>query len=148
MNATTTSTSNGNCRRGSLAPFRLGLTATPERTDGGYQQLDRLLGPICYRCEIPELEGRFLASYQAEVLEVLMDPDEAESYAAHRKVYIDFIRSRDRLLHALMGGRVSSHRGSRSSRSRGHGQLSRTKAPHPASRAKLRGCGFVARSRR
>ncbi|HEV3122569.1 MAG TPA: DEAD/DEAH box helicase family protein, partial [Isosphaeraceae bacterium] len=33
----------------SLAPFRLGLTATPERADNAHVDLDKLIGPIVYR---------------------------------------------------------------------------------------------------
>lgn len=76
-----------------LAPFRLGLTATPERTDGGHDRLTALLGPIVHRTEITELEGNFLADYQVEVVEVALDPDEQESYTANRKEYLAFARS-------------------------------------------------------
>ena len=75
-----------------IAPYRLGLSATPERTDGGEALLAELLGPEVYRTHIDELEGSFLASYQAEVIEVELDDDEAEAYTAHRAVYTDFIR--------------------------------------------------------
>src|SRR6516225_9896530 len=37
---------------GSLAPYRLGLTATPERADGRHDLLPELIGPIVYRREI------------------------------------------------------------------------------------------------
>ena len=48
----------------SIAPFRLGLTATPERQDGLESTYDELLGPICYRKEITELSpGGVLAPY-------------------------------------------------------------------------------------
>jgi len=50
-----------------LAPFRLGLTATPERSDGSHSALAELLGPQVHRVDITELEGGYLASYQAEV---------------------------------------------------------------------------------
>lgn len=76
-----------------LAPFRLGLTATPERTDGGHERLTALLGPIVHRTEISELEGNFLADYQVEVVEVALDPDEQESYTVNRKEYLAFARS-------------------------------------------------------
>jgi superfamily II DNA or RNA helicase len=76
-----------------LAPFRLGLTATPERTDGGHERLTALLGPIVHRTEIAELEGNFLADYQVEVVEVALDPDEQEAYSANRKEYLAFARS-------------------------------------------------------
>ena len=42
------------------APFRLGLTATPERADGRDAELDELIGPIVYRKDIVELSARRL----------------------------------------------------------------------------------------
>jgi len=75
-----------------LAPFRLGLTATPERTDGMHARLDELLGPEVHRSQISELEGNFLANYQVEVLHVALDPDEQESYTTNRKEYLAFAR--------------------------------------------------------
>lgn len=80
------------CAAMAIAPFRLGLTATPERADGLDARLDELVGPIVHRTRIDELEGSFLASYQAEVLEVAMDPDEAASYQQHRAEYLAFVR--------------------------------------------------------
>ncbi|MEK7415336.1 MAG: DEAD/DEAH box helicase family protein, partial [Planctomycetota bacterium] len=77
----------------SIAPYRLGLTATPERIDGLESRLDELIGPIVHRTRIDELEGSFLANYQAEVLEVAMDPDEAVAYQANRAEYLAFVRS-------------------------------------------------------
>ncbi|NRA37841.1 MAG: DEAD/DEAH box helicase, partial [Planctomycetes bacterium] len=75
-----------------IAPFRLGLTATPERTDGQHHRLHELLGPMVHKSEINELEGKFLANYQAEVLEVAMDDDEFKSYKENRQIYLDFVR--------------------------------------------------------
>src|SRR5262249_53250538 len=48
---------------GSLAPFRLGLTATPERQDGADAMLPELIGPIVYRKEIPQLSSHSLPPY-------------------------------------------------------------------------------------
>jgi superfamily II DNA or RNA helicase len=76
-----------------LAPFRLGLTATPERTDGMHARLEELLGPQVHRSQISELEGNYLANYQVEVLHVALDPDELESYTTNRKEYLAFARS-------------------------------------------------------
>ena len=53
-----------------IAPFRLGLTATLERTDGLHQDVDRLVGPVVYRKEITDLSGIFLAEYRTELIEV------------------------------------------------------------------------------
>src|SRR4029077_17205332 len=51
---------------GSIAPYRMGLTATPERADGQEALLPELLGPIVYRREITQLAGEFLAEYRTE----------------------------------------------------------------------------------
>jgi superfamily II DNA or RNA helicase len=75
-----------------LAPFRLGLTATPERIDGQHARLAELLGEQVHRTEIAELEGNFLASYQVEVVEVALDADELASYTANRRDYLAFAR--------------------------------------------------------
>ncbi|MBF0137100.1 MAG: DEAD/DEAH box helicase family protein [Magnetococcales bacterium] len=66
----------------SIAPFRLGLTATPERTDGHEADLYDLLGAVCHRSEITELEGKYLAPYRLERVPVILDPDERQAYDA------------------------------------------------------------------
>ena len=81
------------CAEGNIAPFRLGLTATPERSDGGHERLNDLLRPVVHQSNITELEGRYLANYGVELLEVPLDADEAESYVSHRKFYLDFVRA-------------------------------------------------------
>ena len=47
----------------SLAPFRLGLTATPERADDMDRVYPDLIGPIVYRQDIVDLSGDYLADY-------------------------------------------------------------------------------------
>ncbi|MEM6792646.1 MAG: DEAD/DEAH box helicase family protein [Acidobacteriota bacterium] len=75
----------------SLAPFRLGLTATPEREDGGERRLDRLIGPILYRREIGELAGDYLAEYETVKLRVRLSEEEAAAYLEQREIYRSFI---------------------------------------------------------
>ena len=53
-----------------IAPFRLGLTATPERTDGREAELAELIGPIVYRKDLVDLSGDFLADYEVERVSV------------------------------------------------------------------------------
>lgn len=77
--------------RMSIAPYRLGLTATPERADG--RLYDDLIGPIVYRKDITELSGSFLASYEAVRLEVPLSPEEREAYERERGEYISFLRA-------------------------------------------------------
>ena len=75
----------------SIAPFRLGLTATPEREDGGELRYPELIGPIVYRREIGDLAGRYLADYDTERLTVRLSPSEREEYQAERALYRDFV---------------------------------------------------------
>jgi superfamily II DNA or RNA helicase len=79
---------------GSLAPFRLGLTATPERTDGQEGVLDALIGPLVYRREIKELAGDFLADYRVERLYVELTPEEDAAYRQNRDHYRQFCADR------------------------------------------------------
>jgi superfamily II DNA or RNA helicase len=76
-----------------LAPYRLGLTATPERQDGREVELGRLIGPLVYRRDIVEMSGEYLADYETERVEVELSPEEREEYQAERGVYLDFVRS-------------------------------------------------------
>ncbi len=80
--------------RASIAPFRLGLTATLERTDGRHHLLDEIVGPVVYRREIPELSGQYLADYETVTLRVELDDAEREEYERVRRVYTAFLRSR------------------------------------------------------
>jgi superfamily II DNA or RNA helicase len=76
-----------------MAPFRLGLTATPDRDDDEHGALGDLLGEICYRKDIDELEGRVLAPYRTERLALELEDDEAEEYSRHRQAYVSFVRA-------------------------------------------------------
>ncbi len=75
-----------------LAPFRLGLTATPERTDGKEARLYDLIGPLCYEAHIQHLEGKTLAPYIVKTLQVEMDEAERRDYEHHRQIYTGFLR--------------------------------------------------------
>jgi superfamily II DNA or RNA helicase len=76
---------------GSLAPFRLGLTATPERADGQETLLSELIGPLVYRREIRQLAGDFLAEYRTERLYVELSPEERACHDQAREVYRQFV---------------------------------------------------------
>ena len=80
---------------GSLAPFRLGLTATPERADGMESAYAELIGPIVYRREIKELSGDFLAGYTTQKVFVHLTPEEQEQYDKARQKYRQFITDRN-----------------------------------------------------
>ena len=75
-----------------IAPFRLGLTATPERTDGKDAMLDSLIGTLAYRREIVDMSGRYLAEYETERVAIELTPEEREEYDAQRAIYLGFVR--------------------------------------------------------
>ena len=75
-----------------VAPYRLGLTATPERSDGGEALLDQLIGPVVFRTEISELKGRYLSDYETQLIEVPLDADEETVYREQRSIYTQFLR--------------------------------------------------------
>jgi superfamily II DNA or RNA helicase len=77
---------------GSLAPFRLGLSATLERTDGGERVCEELLGRRVYRADIRELQGRYLAPYEVRRIEVPLRPEEKARYDEARALYTGFVR--------------------------------------------------------
>jgi superfamily II DNA or RNA helicase len=76
---------------GSIAPFRLGLTATPERADEGHLRLETLVGPLVYRREIGELSGEILSDYRIETVEVELNPSERQQHDEARAIYRDFV---------------------------------------------------------
>ncbi len=75
-----------------LAPFRLGLTATPERADGREALLEQLVGPTVLRRDIGSLSGDFLAPYETVRVAVDLDAEERAAYEAARARYRDFLR--------------------------------------------------------
>ncbi|MDC0710136.1 DEAD/DEAH box helicase family protein [Stigmatella sp. ncwal1] len=77
---------------GSLAPYRLGLSATLERADGGERVCEELLGPRVYRADIRELQGRYLAPYEVRRVEVPLTPEEKARYDEARTRYLGFVR--------------------------------------------------------
>jgi superfamily II DNA or RNA helicase len=63
------------------APYRLGLTATPDRGDGQEGALDRLLGRVVYARRPEELSAEgHLARFKEKRIYVEMQPDEALRY--------------------------------------------------------------------
>lgn len=76
-----------------IAPFRLGLTATPEREDGAERQLGWLIGPVVYRREIKELSGEYLADYETRQVGVRLSVAEREVYERERALYRAFVAS-------------------------------------------------------
>lgn len=74
-----------------IAPFRLGLTATPERADGEDTLLEELVGPIIYRREAQELAGEYLADYTVNRVSVELGAEEREAYKRERAILRTFL---------------------------------------------------------
>jgi superfamily II DNA or RNA helicase len=78
--------------RACLAPFRLGLTATPERADGGEALYAELVGPVVFQRDIDQLSGDYLSSYETQRIEVPLTDEERGEYEAERAAYLAFVR--------------------------------------------------------
>jgi superfamily II DNA or RNA helicase len=87
----------------SLAPFRLGLTATPERSDGADRMLEQLIGPIVYRREAQELAGEYLADYSVFRINVELSREEREAYERERIIFRNFLNEKRISLSSLQG---------------------------------------------
>ena len=74
-----------------LAPYRLGLTATPERADGRHAELGPLIGPLVYRRQVRDLAGDYLADYSVERILVELTGDERRAYDEARGIYREFV---------------------------------------------------------
>lgn len=75
-----------------MAPYRLGLTATPECDEECLSVLKELIGPVAFQIHIDELEGSVLAPYLTRRVEVKLDSQELSEYERNRNIYTDFIR--------------------------------------------------------
>jgi len=74
-----------------IAPYRLGLTATYERPDGQHGVLEELLGPVVYREDVDDLAGEYLSEYETIHLNVELTVDERERYDEEYQIYRDYV---------------------------------------------------------
>jgi superfamily II DNA or RNA helicase len=87
----------------SIAPFRLGLTATPERADGAEHMLEQLIGPFVLRRETHELAGEYLADYSVVRIRVELSNEERAAYEREREIFRNFLREKGIGLSSLVG---------------------------------------------
>ena len=78
-----------------IAPFRLGLSATPDRADGNDSLLEEIVGKFVYRLEAQQIAGEYLADYVIEKIEVDLSPAESELYKRERSIFRDFVRAKN-----------------------------------------------------
>ncbi|MBN1359678.1 MAG: DEAD/DEAH box helicase family protein [Sedimentisphaerales bacterium] len=88
----------GKCRREaallSTATMRLGLTATPERSDGLETDLDWLVGPVAYRLPFKAVRGSTLADFDVVRVPVALNAREQATYDQCSKVVRHFLSVR------------------------------------------------------
>lgn len=87
----------------SLAPYRLGLTATPERSDGRDSDLPTLVGPIVYRKQPEQLAGEVLADFQVRPIHIDLSPTERTAYQQALDERNAFLQSNRLPLNTLEG---------------------------------------------
>jgi superfamily II DNA or RNA helicase len=71
--------------RMSAAPMRLGLTATPDRSDGKHVDLEWLIGPRVFQLQIAQARGKTLADYEVVRIPVHLSDAEQARYDAHSR---------------------------------------------------------------
>lgn len=87
----------------SLAPYRLGLTATPERSDGRHFDFDQLIGPMVYRVSAEALSGSVLAKHRVTRIKVHLSQEERQRYERLIEKRNDFLKQSDIHLGSLRG---------------------------------------------
>lgn len=101
-----------------IAPYRLGLTATPERTDGSHRFLDSLIGQIVYRKTAQELSGGALAQHKIVPIKVKLSQQERTKYDSAIKTRNDFLRQSNISLSSLEGWQLFVQASARSPQGR------------------------------
>jgi superfamily II DNA or RNA helicase len=71
----------------SIAPLRLGLTATPPTDPAAAARLAELVGPTVLRASVGELAGRYLADLDVVVRHLALDDDERVAYRREMSVF-------------------------------------------------------------
>ncbi|MGC1394457.1 MAG: DEAD/DEAH box helicase, partial [Coleofasciculaceae cyanobacterium] len=86
-----------------IAPYRLGLTATPERSDGRHHDLKILVGPEVYRKSAEDLAGSALAQHKIVQIKVILSQKERDRYDTCLKLRNDFLKEANVYLGSIKG---------------------------------------------
>ena len=87
----------------SIAPYRLGLSATPERADGKDEDLHTLIGPVVYHKTPEELAGDALAEHKIVRIDVELSQAERLRYDEMTAKRNAFLQERNIFLGSLRG---------------------------------------------
>jgi superfamily II DNA or RNA helicase len=86
-----------------IAPYRLGLTATPDRSDGSHADLDQLIGRVVYQKAVDDLKGNTLAQHEVIQIKVQLSQHERQRYEKAIQARNDFLKRQNISLGALQG---------------------------------------------
>ncbi len=86
-----------------IAPYRLGLTATLERSDGSHTDLEALIGKTVYSKTPQELSGNALAEHKVVQIKVKLSERERSRYQEAINTRNDFLRENRLSLGSLEG---------------------------------------------
>ncbi|GAB4365359.1 MAG: DEAD/DEAH box helicase family protein [Elainellaceae cyanobacterium] len=86
-----------------IAPYRLGLTATPDRSDGKHADLDTLLGAVVYHRTAEELAGQALAHHEIVQIKVQLSQHERDRYSTLIQTRDAFLQQSNIWLGSLQG---------------------------------------------
>lgn len=75
-----------------VAPFRMGLSATPPSDPESAGRLCRLVGPVVFGMAVTDLAGSYLSDYETVVLPVDLSPDEHLHYHKHQTHFLGYFR--------------------------------------------------------
>jgi superfamily II DNA or RNA helicase len=78
-----------------IAPYRLGLTATYERADGREELLEDRIGPVVYEEAVDDLAGKFLSEYETIQMSVELTSEERAEYDEEYQIYRDYVDNHD-----------------------------------------------------
>ncbi|TRM82683.1 helicase, partial [Sulfolobus sp. A20-N-F6] len=87
--------------QGLASPYRLGLTATPERSDGRHSLYPSLVGPIVYTITFSELAGKFLSNFTIQRIYVELTEEERKKYEYYRGILKKFLDKKGLQLRSL-----------------------------------------------
>ncbi|MFE1746583.1 DEAD/DEAH box helicase [Coleofasciculus sp. H7-2] len=86
-----------------IAPYRLGLSATPERSDGKHADLNLLIGSEVYRKTAEELSGSALAEHEIVQIKVKLSQLERDRYNQLIQLRNNFLRESNISLGSIQG---------------------------------------------
>ena len=80
------------------APYRLGLSATPEREDLAHLDLPELVGEIIYSKAPRELSGKYIADFDIIRIKVKLSEEEKKAYDKNIQVFRRYIKTHNILM--------------------------------------------------